>query len=391
MFGLSKHGFKRKRYADIRSDLEVKWKEAFGENSRTDEKSVNGKLISLIAFVASPLWMLAERVYNNNYAHKSEGVALRDLARNRLIEPRPAEKANGYIEILGEAGTVVDIGFRLSREVEYVTTESGTIGANGILLLPIIAEVAGSIGNAPANAVTDIVTPIVGVDSVSNPVPISGGRDAETDAELRARYDLSLSSKGSPNNNGIRAAVLGVEGVRTATVIENLSLVEDGEGRPGRSYETYVLGGKPEEIAKAIFSRRATGTQPYGQIVVDVEDDAGNIVPVGFTLANEVDIYFEIQLETNNEFPADGKDRIRTAVIQYVGGMDYDGNVYTGLMTGKDMVFTKIVSLVHAIPGVEDIPVLLIGIDPDDKHPMNTIEINPTEVAMTDYEKVVIL
>lgn len=390
-FGLDRHGFKRKRYADIRADLERKWKESFGENSRTDEKSINGILISLIAYVASPIWMLAEKVYNNNFVHKSEGAALRDLVRNRLLEPRPAEKATGYIEITGDPETVIEQGFRVSEDVEYVTTRMVAIDDTGKVLAPIQADVAGSEGNAPPNTVTDIVTPLVGVNSVTNPEPISGGRDAETDDELKRRYELSLSAGGSPSANGIRAEVLGVEGVRTATVVENLSLETDESGRPGRSYETYVLGGNDEDIAKAIFSRRAAGTMPYGNIIVDVEDAAGNVVPVGFTRANEVDVYFEIDIETNNEFPQDGKQRIRTAIIEYVGGIDYDGNEYTGLQSGQDMYFTKIVSIIHRIPGVVNIPTLNIGTSPDDLQPMNTIEIDSTEVAMTDFEKVDIL
>lgn len=391
MFGLSKDGFKRKRYIDIRNDLEEKWKESFGENSRTHEKSVNGIIISLIAFVASPIWMLAEKVYNNNFVHKAEGSALRDLVRNRLLEPRPAEKATGHIEITGDSETVINGGFRVSADVEYVTTETVEIDDTGKILVPIQADIAGSEGNAPPDTVIDIVTPLVGVDSVTNPEPISGGRDAETDQELRRRYELSLSAGGSPSADGIRAEVLGVEGVRTATVVENLSLEEDSEGRPGRSYETYVLGGKDEAIAQAIFKRRAAGTMPYGDITIDIEDDAGNIVPVGFTRATEVDIYFEIELDTNNEFPQDGKEHIKTAVIEYVGGIDYDGNEYTGLQSGQDMYYTRIVGIIDRVPGIINIPTLNIGTDPDDLKPMNSININPTEVAMTDFEKVDIL
>lgn len=388
MFGLSRDGFKRKRYADIRADLEERWKKSFGEDSRTEEKSVNGILISLIACVASPIWMLAEKVYNNNFVHKAEGAPLRDLVRNRLLEPRPAEKATGYIEIAGDAETVINEGFRVSADVEYVTTRMVAIDETGKVLAPIQADIAGSEGNALPDTVIDIVTPLVGVDSVTNPEPISGGRDAETDQELRRRYELSLSAGGSPSTNGIRAEVLGVEGVRTATVVENLSLETDESGRPGRSYETYVLGGKDEDIAQAIFSRRAAGTRPYGQITIDVEDDAGNIVPVGFTRANEVDVYFEIEFDTNNQFPENGNQLVRTAIIEYVGGIDYDGNEYVGLQTGQDMHFTKVIGIIDRITGIENITKLNIGTSPDDLKPMNDVEIKATEVAMTDYEKI---
>ncbi|NGP45959.1 hypothetical protein G4V62_13755 [Bacillaceae bacterium SIJ1] len=390
MFGLTKDGFKRKRYVDIRAELSSEWKRLFGENSST-ESGINGKLISLIAFGLSGVWKLAEKVYNGGFVHKATGRTLDGLVDNRLMRRRPAEKAKGLIEVTGDEGTLIESGFIVSNGKQtYETTENATISGAGTVEIPVIAQLAGSDSNTEANTVTDIVTPLVGVSDVVNPDPISGGRDEETDEELKERYDQSHSTGNSPSTNGIRAEVLGVEGVRTATVAENLSLETDQSGRPGRSFEVFVIGGEDNDIAKAIFRRRAAGIQPYGQITIDIVDDSGNIVPVGFSRAEEVYIYFNVQVETDNEFPADGYEQVRTAIIQYVGGTDYDGNVYTGLTAGQDMIFTMVVYEIHKITGVTSIPVLEIGTDPDNLLPMNTIEINPTQVAMTDYEKVTV-
>lgn len=390
MFGLSEKGFKRKRMIDIRNDLETQWKVLFGENSRTDDKSINGKLISLIAYVLSPLWMLAEKVYNNGFIFKAEGNSLSELVRNKLIERRPAEYAEGKITIFGDEGTIVESGFLVSNDdAEYMTTETVEIGETGEVSVPIIALKPGTIGNAMAETVTEIDTPTVGVDEVINNEAISGGRNEETDSELRTRYELSLSASGSPTTNGIRAEILGVAGVLTANVVENRSL-ETVDGRPGRSFESYVLGGEDEDIAKAIFSRRAAGIQAHGEIIVDITDDAGNTVPIGFTRAEEVDIYMEIEVKTNNEFPLDGNEQIRTAIIEYVGGTDYDGNIYAGLQTGQDVYFTKIIGIIDNVPGVERVIKLDIGTSANDLVSMSDVEINDIQVAMTDYNKVVI-
>lgn len=390
MFGLDKDGFKRKRYKDIREDLAKKWKESFGEDSRTEEKSINGIIISLISFVASQLWMLAEKVYNSGFVHKAEGVPLGNQTMNRLVQRRSAEKATGEIEITGDEGTEIESGFRVSNDTEYVTIEDVEIGENGTVMAKIEAEEAGVFGNVEKDTVTDIDTPIVGVDIVTNPKPISGGRDAETDTELRERFELSLSAGGSPTENGIRAEVLGVEGVRTVNVISNNTNAEK-DGRPEHSFETYVLGGEDEDVAQAIFNRRAAGIQPYGDTTIDVKDDSGNVVPVGFTRAEEIDIYFEVEFETNNEFTEDGNDKVRTAIIEYVGGLDYDGNEYTGLQVGKDMYFTRVIGEIDRVTGVENITKLKIGTDPNDLNDMQDIEIGSTEVAQTDYEKIDIL
>src|SRR5690606_39505570 len=60
-------------------------------------------------------------------------------------------------------------------------------------------------------------SPLVGVESVTNLEPIGGGRNEETDDELRRRYELTRIAVGSPTTNGIRAEVLGVPGVLTCT------------------------------------------------------------------------------------------------------------------------------------------------------------------------------
>src|SRR5690625_4880424 len=131
---------------DIRNDLEKEWKRLFGENSRTDDKSINGKLISLIAYILTPLWMLAERVYNNGFVHKAEGNPLSELVRNNLMERRTAEYAKGKIKIIGDVGTVVENGLLISNdEIGYMTTETVKIGESGEVTVPIIALEAGII------------------------------------------------------------------------------------------------------------------------------------------------------------------------------------------------------------------------------------------------------
>lgn len=388
MFGLTRDGFKRKRYIDIRNDLETRWKEAFGEDSNTTERSPNGILISLFAWALSLVWQLIERVYHNRHIQTAEGKSLDNVTGNMLVERRPATFAEGEVVFYGQEGAIIDDVLVEGNGMLYRTTEIAEIDATGEVVVPVRAEEAGTEGNTPANTVTTIVTPVFGVESVNNPNPISGGQDEETDEDLRERYYLSLAGKTSPTADGIRSAVLAVEGVRTANVIENNTNQTDSEGRPPKSFETYVLGGDPKEIAEAIFSVRAAGIEPWGTEEVVVTDNAGNNVLMRFSYVEEVPIYIDIEIEHDDTFHVDGYKHIRTAIIRYIGGEDEDGNVYTGLTAGQDMIFTKVVSAIHSVQGVTNIPVLNIGTDPNNKEPMNTIEIEPTQVAVTDWQKV---
>lgn len=390
-FGLTKDGFKRKRFHDIRNDIASRWKQLFGEDSNT-ETGINAKIIDLLSFALSGVWQLAERVYNSAYVHKAEGKALDNIVNNRLMQRRPAEKSRGEIEITGQAGTVVEAGFLVGNGKHlYITTETVMIGEDGKAVAPVEAQQAGAQSNTAANTVTEIMTPIIGVQSVTNPAPISGGRNEETDDELRRRYALTRVSVGSPTTNGIRAEVLGVPGVLTCTVIENRTMQTDADGRPPKSFEVFVLGGEDRAIAEAIFRRRAAGIQAYGQTVIEVVDDAGEVVPIGFTRAQEVPVYIQVGVVTTDEFPRDGTKLIRRALIEHIGGMDEDGNVYAGLQTGQNVYFTKLVGIISNVQGVERVTILNIGTSPDDMGPMRDVEIGRTQVAMTGYDKIEVL
>ena len=60
MFGISKHGFKRKTYDDVLQDLMKKSRDTFGEDINLTSRSLYGMMIRVVAWVVSGLWQLAE-------------------------------------------------------------------------------------------------------------------------------------------------------------------------------------------------------------------------------------------------------------------------------------------------------------------------------------------
>lgn len=388
-WGLTRDGFKRKRFADIRADISAEWKRLFGENSNT-ESGINAKIIDLLSYALSGLWQLAERVYNNSFVHKAEGRALDGLVENKLIYRRPAEKAFGKIEITGEPGTIIEAGFLVSNGANkiYRTIEDVEIGSNGKVLVDIEAEKAGSDGNAPANTITEIVTPIFGVESVNNPEPILGGRDEETDVELKERYDRSFGIGGSSTIPSIEAALLALPRVRDARVFENTKM-DEINGIPPKSIAPFVFGGDDEEIAKTIFLMKPGGIQSYGTTEITVTDSRGEQHIIGFTRPNTIHIYVHVELKTNGNFPLDGYEQVRTKIIEYIGGYDEDATEYNGLGLGEDVIYTKIIAAIQQVDGIVDIPVLLVDTQ-DPPTATGNIEIALNEVAQTDFEKVTV-
>lgn len=104
-----------------------------------------------------------------------------------------------------------------------------------------------------AGTITVIVNPNADLVSVINEEAVTGGRSKETDDEFRTRYTQSIAGGGGGTSESILGAVLGVSGVRAATVINNRSINTDADGRPPKSYQVYALGGDEQEIVEAIF------------------------------------------------------------------------------------------------------------------------------------------
>jgi uncharacterized phage protein gp47/JayE len=61
-------------------------------------------------------------------------------------------------------------------------------GSDLTIDVPVIAVAGGSAGNVAAGSISVISTPITGISSVSNPLAMTGGADAESDAALIARF-----------------------------------------------------------------------------------------------------------------------------------------------------------------------------------------------------------
>jgi uncharacterized phage protein gp47/JayE len=131
----------------------------------------------------------------------------------------------------------------------YSAAASGYVVPAGqaSVVVPVAAEVAGSLGNVQAGAVALMVTPIPGIDTVTNASGFTSGLDAETDAAARARFQGFLDSRTRATSQAILYAVAGVQQGLTMVLQENTTptgltqlgnfviTIDDGSGAPSAS------------------------------------------------------------------------------------------------------------------------------------------------------------
>jgi len=375
-------GFKRPRYEDIFSEMETKAKtaEAFGPEANTAESTPLGAILRVGAYFLAQLWEGVEDVYNSGYKNTATGAQLEKLGPYVGVRKTQAQRATGTLTITGTADFTVPAGFRVATGtgIIFETTAAVTLqsGTGSVL---IQAFEAGTAGNVPAGTITTIVNPSADVTAVTNAAETSGGREKETDEEFRSKWDDSVAGGGSATVDAIRSAVLRVPSVRAAAVFENNTMTPTSEGQPGKSFQTFVLGGEPQAIGEAIFSRGAGGIETYGTQSVTVTDLSGRTHTVMYSPAVVVRVFARVTITRNASYPADGDARIQSVLVRFVGGEDTDGTIYAGLSMGDDVIYTRLIAAMYAVPGVEDVT-LGLSTDGVTYSPANVI-ISPSQVA----------
>lgn len=358
---LNGQGYRRKTYDEILTEVENKARELFGENLKLGKQSVIGIILMIMAWFLSLVWKDNEDVYYSAYVGTASDKNLDRLLPYGGIRRNLAQYALGSITVQGTPNYTVPAGFQVATgtDVFFETTDDLTLDANGMGTGEIQALETGQQGNAAAGAISVIVNPDANVETVFNATETTGGRERETDQELRERFGVTVEGLGAATLPSIRAKLLGLGTVRAAAVIENFLDVIDSSGRPPHSIQAYVLGGNDQDIAETLFNAKGAGIRPYGDVVVTVTDDAGFEHEVAFSRADEIYISLLLLVSKNNLFPSDGEMRIRETLIQFIGGQSTGGALYAGLNMGDDVIYSRLISQIYKVPGIEDVSLSL--------------------------------
>jgi len=234
---------------------------------------------------------------------------------------------------------------------------------------------------APAGTVTVIETPVSGLTAGINPVDAVVGRNRETDAAYKSRIENSRQVGGAATPEAIRARMLNIVGVTAAIVFENETEIFDSEGRPPKSYEVVVAGGDDQDIWDEIWDTKPAGIRTVGTEVGTVIDSQGVAQTVKFSRPTAVDIYVDLIITTDTDFPDDGVTLVKQAIVDR-------GDAF-GI--GKDViVYPTLIAALDAIPGITDV-VIKVGTAPaptlDDNIPIAANEFadfDTTRVSVTE-------
>ena len=209
-----------------------------------------------------------------------------------------------------------------------------------------------------ANTLNTILTPVLGWDSVTNPVAASPGRLTETDEELRIRFRNTKLERSSNILDSLYSALLNIPNVEEVAIYENDTDVTDANGVSPHSFFPVILGGSSQVIAETIWRNKPMGISSEGNTVVTVTDSQGFTHDIGFERPNPVTVYIDITLSLDTEsltpFPGDGADQIRAEIISYAKA---------NFGVGRDIIYSRLFTPINKIAG-HQVDSLFIGTSP---------------------------
>lgn len=356
MAGVVPTGFDRKTLQEIKADAEERQRDELGQELNQRADSLLGQLNGVMFDALAQLWEVLEALYSSFNPDAATGQSLDNLSALTGTTRRDAT----FSEVL----TTVNIDGSFTLPAGSVATVAGNANARFLLVADVVnagggpanftdvlfrAETAGPVV-ANAGTLTEGPSLVTGWNTVTNPLDADQGLALETDSELRLKREQEIAGIGGSTVDGIRADVLAVDGVTSASVLENQTNAVDANGLPAHSFEVVVLGGVDADIAQAIFGSKPAGILAFGATTVAVTDSEGDSVDISFTRPTTKDVWLEYDLAVDGSYAGDAQ--VKAAVVAFAE--DAFGQ-------GADVVQSRLVAPAFGVIGVRDVTAVRLG------------------------------
>lgn len=291
------------------------WEEDIVEND-IDFDSQFGQWIASESEQMAEQFEIAESLYNAFDPDFSSDDALDKNGRIVGVKKDPGGFTKVEVLLEGTPGTIIDAGKIVSIPdgAKFRSLQQAEIEIGGTLTVFEAFE-RGAV-KVFAGQISIIETPVVGWTSATNPEDGIVGREKEINSAFRIRRREHVSAGGSGRVDPIRFAVLNVAGVSAATVYENDTDIINERGQAARSVEVVVEGGDNADIAQALWDNKPGATPYVGNISEDIIDSQGFTHTMKFSRVSLIEIYVIYEIETDETFPFDGEDTIKTNTVE---------------------------------------------------------------------------
>lgn len=228
------------------------------------------------------------------------------------------------VTMAGVPGTSIPAG------VQAMTSAGDIFQSITTIILPLSGTItvdfqSVELGAIPANVadLTQIVTPVLGWETVTNPNAAILGTAQQSDQALRALRVKTLALQGVALPIAIISAVNDVSGVKSLTFLENVAdttQVIEGISMIPHSIYVCVDGGTDNDVATALLANKSLGAGWNGGTTVNVtEPVSGQVYPVKFDRPTPIAVLIRATVRASGAI-TDPTDAVINSILDYVNG-----------------------------------------------------------------------
>lgn len=347
-------GLQIKTIEEILDELSAQQKADIEATLNTAADTPLGQINGIFAAQIREVWEALQVAYNGFNPDAAEGFLLEKLSALTGTLREGATRGRVVLDCDIDLGATLTAGVSFANVAGEPTNRwtplvDFTSPANGVHAIECEAETAGTV-IANSGTITEIATPVVGWNSVTNPLAATPGKEIDTDAELRSRREDQLRVTGSATLDAIRADVLIDPDVLQCSVFENTSNAVDANGLPPKSIEVVVFDGTPpvmtaDAIAQLIWDTKPAGIETFGLDTGTATDSLGNFHTVLFSRPTEIEVWVDMFVSVDISSGYAGAAALEDALV--------DLNL-SDLSLGRDVIAAKLVEVAMLFDGVFD-------------------------------------
>lgn len=307
-FGLSPLGFRAKRLADLKQDLENAFIAEFGDINIAPQ-SVFGQIIGVMAKPLADVWENLQDVYLSQYPNSAEGAALDNVVQYNGLTRTPAARTAVTVIVSGNESTLIPAGSLVripNTNNVFFNPADGIITSENaysvsIRVLALAAQVYTVIINnqafifsLPLMTLTgsfvsgDVITVTLNGRQL-NPVAFvtdSPVTNAAVAAEINAQPEVDVA--GTPDGSHIEIT----PNVGFSVTINSIQIT----GTPGTSYAvTYSVPSSLAQVATFLAGVIDSGPQPV---------DSVSSIDTFTVTAQDADVPFSASVQPNLQITA---------------------------------------------------------------------------------------
>lgn len=315
-------------------------------NLNTDPSTPQGQIITAITEMFTQAQADITE-FANMFVNGGTGVWLDAYCKTYYgITRKQASKGSVTALISGTIGTIIPAGFTAkSGDYEYSTISEYIIESDGSCYAELFAKNTGNF-SIDAGTLTTIITPVAGVERITNPYESTSGTNTETDNKLRFRAMNSLTYRATSIFDGLLAQIEQLSGVQKVAGYENYtknSVEYKGITIEPNSIALVVKGGDLKQIGKVILENKTVGAFVQGNIDISMyEEISRQTYTMRIYRPVPKQIKAELKVITNNLTTQDYAAQLQEQII----------NIINNNKIGSEIIPFQIVSQI-SLPNVQ--------------------------------------